>query len=50
MCDTKGTLYDDHDDTCVTLLKTLGMSAIDVYMVRPTHSHKDNPLKPPKQA
>jgi len=32
------------------MLKTLGMSVRDAYMVRSTHLHKDSPLKPPKQA
>lgn len=26
------------------------MSATNVYIVRTTHLHKDNPMKPPKQA
>ena len=50
MCDTKDTLCDDHDDTCATVLKTLEMSKTYVYMVISTHFHKDNHLKPPKQA
>ena len=33
--DTKDTLCDDHDNTCVTVLETLEMSVIHVYMVRP---------------
>ena len=49
-CDTKDTLCDNHDDTCTTVLETLEMSAIHVYMVRPTHLHKGHPLKPPKLA
>lgn len=48
-CDTKNTLCKDNDNTCVTMLKTLEMSAIDVYMVISTHSHKYDLLKPPKQ-
>lgn len=48
--DTKDTLCDDRDNTCATLLTTLGMSVMNVYMVISTHLHKDNPLKPPKQA
>jgi len=49
-CGTKDTLCDDRDDICETMLKTLEMSVTDVYIVRITHLHKDNPLKPPKQA
>lgn len=40
----------DHYITCVTVLKTLEMSATSVYMVRSTHFHKDKPMKPPKWA
>lgn len=43
-------LCDDRDDTCAKFIKTLGMSVTIVYMVRPTYSHKYNPLKPMKQA
>ena len=32
------------------MLKTLEMSAIDVYIVRSTHLYKGNLLRPPKQA
>ena len=48
-CNTKDTLCDDHDDTYETMLKNLGMSATDVYMVRSNHLHKDKPLKTPKK-
>lgn len=43
-CDTKDTLCDDGDDTRAIVLKTLKMSAKDVYMVRLTHLHKGSPL------
>lgn len=49
-CNTKGPLYDDRHDTCVTMLKTFIMSVIDVYIVRQTDLHKYNPLKPLEQA
>lgn len=41
-------LYDDRDDTCATVLKTLEMSMVDVYMVTTTHLHKGDCLKPPE--
>ena len=49
-CDTKDTLCDDHDDTCVIVLETLEISVIHVYKVTKTHLHKRYPLKPPKLA
>lgn len=49
-CDTKGALCEDHNDTYIKVLKILGMSANDVYMVRPTHSIKYNMLEPLEQA
>lgn len=49
-CDTKDKLCNDRDNTCVTMLETLEMSAIHVYMVITSHFHKDYPLKPPKLA
>jgi len=33
-CDTKDTLYDDRNNTYATVLETLEMSVIDVYLVR----------------
>lgn len=49
-CDTKDTLCNDCDETCATMLKTLEMSAMEVYMVRQTHLRNDSFVKPPKQA
>jgi len=48
-CDNKDTLCDDNDNTCATMLITLEMSAMVVYMIISSHFHKDNLLKPPKQ-
>lgn len=36
-CDTKDTLCDNRDDTYATMLNTLEMSVIHVYMVSKTH-------------
>lgn len=47
-CDTKDTLCDDPNNTCATVLETLEMCVIHVYMVRKTHLHKGYPLKPSK--
>lgn len=49
-CNTKDTLCDDCDNTCATVLETLEMSAIDVYMIKTTHLHKYDLLKPLEQA
>jgi len=46
--DTKGTLCDNGDDTCATMLETLGMSAINLYMIRMTHYIQVYPLKQAK--
>ena len=48
-CENKDTLCDNSDDTCATLLKTLGMSATNVYMAKSIHFHKYNPWTPPKE-
>jgi len=49
-CDTKDTLCNDHDDTCATMLETLEMSVIEVFMIRTTHLHKNYPLNTPRLA
>lgn len=36
-------------DNTRTVLTSLEMSVTDFYMLISTHSHKDNPLKPPNQ-
>lgn len=48
MCDMKDTIYDDHEDTCATMLKTLKMSVTHIYMVIPTHLWKYCPLRQTK--
>lgn len=46
-CNTKDTLCDDSYDTCLKMFKTLGMSAIHVYMIRTNHQ-KCYPLRQTK--
>lgn len=46
-CNATNTHYDDHDDTCVIMLKNLLMSVRGVYIIRKIHKHKDGRLKPP---
>ena len=47
-CDTNDTLCDDRDDTCVTMLRTLCMSVIGVYMARTTYIYKYQPSRSPE--
>ena len=46
-CDTKRTLYDDRDNTCATVLKTLEMSVAGTHKVIKTHLHKYDLLEQP---
>ena len=43
-CNTKGTLCEYCDQTCVTVLETSEMSVIDDFMVRPNHLHMNYSL------
>lgn len=44
-CDTWGRPLDDRDDTCATILITLCVSVMWVYIAEKSQTHKDKPLK-----
>jgi len=49
-CDTSDRTSNDHDDTCAKVLKTMCVSAIDVYIETKTHTQTFNIIRTRSQA